>query len=114
VRSFDVALVPYVRSEYTLSVNPTKLYEYLAMGCPVVSSDLAAVRELGLPSEAVRITSTNREFVDAVGVALASDSHEARNARARLVLDKDWSVIVGRMAQLIAERIEAKVKSALP
>ena len=41
VKAFDVGLVPYRLSDYTANVYPTKLNEYLAMGTPVVATDLA-------------------------------------------------------------------------
>ena len=44
VKAFDVGLVPYRLSEYTANVYPTKLNEYLAMGTPVVATDLAEIR----------------------------------------------------------------------
>src|SRR5207244_11224745 len=46
VRSFDVCLVPYVKSVYTETVVPAKLNEYLAVGKPVVANDLQTNREV--------------------------------------------------------------------
>ena len=44
VRSFDVALIPYLVNEFTDSVYPCKLNEYLAMGLPIISSNLQEIR----------------------------------------------------------------------
>ena len=44
IREFDAGLVPYRLSEYTTNVYPTKLNEYLAMGIPVVATDLAEIQ----------------------------------------------------------------------
>src|SRR5213078_962634 len=44
IKGFDVGLVPYRDSEYTASVYPVKLNEYLAMGVPVVATDLPEIR----------------------------------------------------------------------
>ena len=44
VKGFDVGIVPYRLTEYTANVYPTKLNEYLAMGIPVVATDLPEIR----------------------------------------------------------------------
>src|SRR5207253_9147150 len=43
VKGFDVGIVPYLRSEFSLHVYPTKLNEYLAMGIPVVATALPEI-----------------------------------------------------------------------
>jgi len=40
----DVCLLPHVVTPLTEAMSPLKLYEYLAAGCPVVSTDLPPVR----------------------------------------------------------------------
>ncbi|TAL10714.1 MAG: glycosyltransferase family 1 protein [Nitrospirae bacterium] len=44
LKAFDVGLIPYRKTAYTESCSPLKLYEYLAAGKPVVSTDLPGVR----------------------------------------------------------------------
>jgi len=44
VKSFDVALIPYLRTPFTDSVYSCKLNEYLATGVPVVSTNIREVR----------------------------------------------------------------------
>ena len=68
---FDVALMPYVRSELTEGLNPLKMREYLAAGRKVVATRLPAVVEY----EGVVRTAENREsFLDAVADALSSET----------------------------------------
>ena len=57
VKAFDVGLVPYRLTDYTANVYPTKLNEYLAMGMPVVATDLPEIRRF------------NRDHGDIVSVA---------------------------------------------
>jgi len=42
---FDVCIVPHVMTPFTESLNPLKLWEYLASGKPVVSTDVAGFRD---------------------------------------------------------------------
>lgn len=41
----DVGIIPFKRSPLSQSINPVKLYEYLAAGLPVVSSFLEDIKE---------------------------------------------------------------------
>ena len=45
LKAFDVAILPCVLNEYTRSMFPMKFFEYLAAGCPVVSTNLAALQQ---------------------------------------------------------------------
>jgi glycosyltransferase involved in cell wall biosynthesis len=45
LKRFDVALIPFVRSELTDHISPTKAPEYLAGGCPVVSVAIPDVQQ---------------------------------------------------------------------
>ncbi len=44
IRRFDVCVIPYRLTSFTETVDPTKLNEYLAVGKPVVSTNLPFVR----------------------------------------------------------------------
>ena len=44
---FDVCTIPFLVNEMTVHVNPIKVYEYMATGLPIVSSNLPEVREFG-------------------------------------------------------------------
>lgn len=41
---FDVCMVPHVETVFTNSLNPLKLWEYLAVGKPIVSTNVAGFR----------------------------------------------------------------------
>lgn len=66
----DVLVVPHVVSDFTESLDPIKLYEYLAVGRPVVSTPVAGFREATAPT--IRIAE-GAEFADLV-VRLAAQN----------------------------------------
>jgi glycosyltransferase involved in cell wall biosynthesis len=67
MRAFDVCITPHRMSEFTESLNPIKLWEYLAAGKPIVSTDVAGFRDY---RHLVRIARGADEFVAAIHQAL--------------------------------------------
>lgn len=65
--AFDVCIVPHRESPFTESLNPIKLWEYLAFGRPVVSTKVAGFRDYG---QLCRLASGPAAFVAACGEAL--------------------------------------------
>ena len=65
VKEFDVGIVPYLLTDYTANVYPTKLNEYLSMGIPVVATDLPEIRRF------------NRDHGNVVEVAGDADAFAA-------------------------------------
>jgi glycosyltransferase involved in cell wall biosynthesis len=48
-RYFDVGLIPFVDDQLTRAVNPLKLYEYFALGLPVLATKLPELERAGGP-----------------------------------------------------------------
>ena len=69
LRRADVGLIPHVRSELTFTIEPQKVYEYLAGGLPVVSLDVPPIRGI---SERVRLVDAHGDFAGQVRAALAA------------------------------------------
>lgn len=65
--AFDVAIMPWVDTEWIHRCNPIKLKEYLALGLPVVSTDFA---ELDHYRDRVRVATTPEAFVTAIRESL--------------------------------------------
>ena len=67
---WDVALMPFAINESTRFISPTKTPEYLAGGCPVVSTPIHDVIRGYGQSGAVTIADTASAFVAAIDAAL--------------------------------------------
>ena len=102
IAGFDACLIPYVLSEETRTVSPTKVNEYLAMGKPVVSTDLPTLRELTLHDGVLVADPEPEAFLAAVDEALATSSDMVAAARRRRhAVLSDATSRLAAMAELI-------------
>jgi glycosyltransferase involved in cell wall biosynthesis len=86
---FDVGLMPYLRNEFIRNSNPIKVREYLALGLPVVSTE---VPEMHRYDQWVLIADDHDEFVDAVGRCLRGEAPSDPAGRRAAVAGQSWDV----------------------
>ncbi|HVQ09936.1 MAG TPA: UDP-galactopyranose mutase [Allosphingosinicella sp.] len=104
---WDVALMPFAINESTRFISPTKTPEYLAGGCPVVSTPIAdVVRHYG-EIEAVRIADGAAAFTAACedALALAQGPGEWLGEADAKLANLSWETTFARMAGLVQETI---------
>lgn len=89
IAAFDACLIPYRINPYTKGLSPIKLYEYLAMGKPVVATDSPYLRR---EAEHIRIARTAPEFLARVQASLASPPSTDEQARWRAAAEaQSWT-----------------------
>ena len=109
---WDVALLPFARNESTRFISPTKTPEYLAAGCPVVSTSIQdVVRPYG-KGGLVHIADTPAEFVAAIEAALNEDEESRIVQVDAFLAQTSWDRTWGRMAELIEDVLETKRDSS--
>ncbi len=105
---WDVALLPFARNESTRFISPTKTPEYLAAGCPVVSTSIRDVvrpyGQLGL----VHIADTPAEFVAACEKAMREEQVERLAEVDAFLSQTSWDRTWGRMNELLEDVIKAR------
>jgi UDP-galactopyranose mutase len=106
--SWDVALLPFARNESTRFISPTKTPEYLAAGCPVVSTSIRdVVRPYG-EQGLVHIADTPSEFVAAIEAAMNEDAAARMREVDDFLAQTSWDQTWGRMAELIEDVITSR------
>lgn len=95
----SIGIIPFVSTELTKACNPLKLYEYLAAGLPVVSTDIPEVRKY---QEMVLIGRTPMQFLAACDEALTIDRATWSPRASAAVRDHDWDRRVEHIYSLIA------------
>lgn len=106
IRLFDVCIVPYVNSIYTTTVVPTKINEYLAVGKPVVSTDLPTVCEFNAEHRILITAAAQKEpFLRGIEEALNLPNDPQTIARRREVAALgDWQARLEEMSELVEIR----------
>jgi glycosyltransferase involved in cell wall biosynthesis len=100
MKGFDAAILPCALNSYTRGMFPMKFFEYLAAGCPVVSTALPALR--GFAHVACLAESTS-EFVAGLERALRGQG-PSLSARLAVAREHTYERRTARMMQLLEAR----------
>ncbi len=103
VSSFNVCIIPFAHTELTASADPIKLYEYLASGKPIISTDLPEVRKF---AHLIGIADGADEFERSIEIALEEDSPDRVRARQAVAAENSWDNRFQMMMNIIQERRE--------
>ena len=113
VAYFDAGLIPFRLNELTVNVNPVKLYEYFALGKPVVATRLPEL----LQFEAVcRLASNTREFVQQVELTVAQlldnpNEHELKAKRRAIAQANTWNERSLQIVNILQTHLAGQSKS---
>ncbi|MCM8770477.1 MAG: glycosyltransferase [Candidatus Omnitrophica bacterium] len=97
---FDISLLPYLPA-LTLSF-PTKVMDYLAIGRPIVSTDLAELEDF---KDYLYIACSKEEFAALMRMALSENNPALFQKRKNLALQNTWSRRVEEIMDILNKRM---------
>mgnify|MGYP002397476044 CR=1 FL=1 len=102
IKGFDVCILPHVVDPLTNSMDPIKLYDYLATGKQIVSTPVAEAIKF---KEVIRIAYSNDEFVKQIEAAIqhSRDYNPARQLE--LAGQHSWESRAAELSRIIEDNI---------
>ena len=104
MRQMDVMIVPHKVTSFTESLNPIKLWEYMASGKPVVSTPVAGFRDY---PQLVSLAASPQEFYTAMTNSL-DEPVECSKARKEMVLNHTWKKRACEIEKVIQKVVSGK------
>lgn len=105
LKAFDVCLNTFKQTQLTKTVNPLKIYEYLAAGKPIVSTEMPAISHL---SSVVRFAKSYDEFLSHLEDSLKENDPALTQARMDIARQYDWRNLLEEACTKILECLNRK------
>ncbi|RYL97090.1 glycosyltransferase [Sporolactobacillus sp. THM7-7] len=99
INSFDVCIIPHKVNKFTQSMNPLKLYEYLALSKEVVTTPVPPSQDF---SDVIHIAHSKEEFADKISQAIYTPFFEfTKESIKRRMFQESWQKRVESMLEII-------------
>jgi glycosyltransferase involved in cell wall biosynthesis len=99
VAALDVGLLPYELNIETENISPLKMYEYLALGLPVVSTAIpAALRHRDI----VDVADCDAAFESLCQIALVDEGSDRIEERLSFAAENTWDHRVLELTEIIS------------
>ncbi len=98
IQHFDVGIIPHRIDAFVKSMNPLKLYEYLACGKPVITTPVSGIEQF---SEYISVAHSQDQFSNLCSSMLKGDTPELHRMRQEAVKPHSWEKRVEDMLGFI-------------
>ena len=102
LNQFNVAIIPHKLNKFVNSMNPMKMYDYLACGKPVVATAGAGI---DMFKDHIYIAKSTDEFISQIDQALLEDSAEKRELRREAVKKHSWRERTDKMTEIVYKKL---------
>ena len=100
LQSSSLCIIPFLANEFTQSIYPLKINEYLALGKPVVSTAFADLAEF---KQLISVANTSKVFAAALVQEVKTDNPASQQARMRHAATNSWENRGLEFHRIIAE-----------
>ncbi len=104
-QQFDVGIIPFKISSMVEAVNPIKMWEYLAVGIPVVTT---AIPEASKYPGFVLFSENEEAFMENVKAALYHDNPTRKSQRMNLARNNSWTARAQQIIDIMEENLARK------
>lgn len=105
LESLDVCLIPHKDTPYSRTMNPLKVYQYLASGRPVVTSNVAGVERF---HDLFAVARDDADFLDKIDEALSADTPEQSAKRIEAARRETWEIRLPPLLRTIRDDFRRK------
>lgn len=99
---FDVAMIPFIINDITLNCSPVKLFEYMALGKPIITTDLPECRNYKSP----HIAKNHDEFLLNIEQALTQNDDDYLQILKKEAQENTWDARAKIIVETIHENID--------
>ena len=102
INAFDVCIIPFLTGPVSSTTNPVKVFEYFALGKPVVSTPLHELEHFARQG-LLRIADGREGFASALKLALAESDQGVRERRREVARKHSWKTLADSMLSAVGK-----------
>jgi glycosyltransferase involved in cell wall biosynthesis len=107
IKAFDVGIIPYMINRETENLSALKLYDFMAVGMPVVATAFPAAGEF---KDVVYIAAdSHADFIQRIEDALAENNEILAAERRRIASQNTWEQRMKQVSDCIQVRLKEKI-----
>jgi len=112
IKFFDLCIIPYLVSEYTKNVYPTKLNEYHALGKSIVATPIPEILKFNKENnDLIYVGGTPKDFAGCLNTAISNQSKSLEELRIESAKNNSWQKRIQEMSALLKKMVDEKLRA---